>query len=308
MARRLVMKLAPLLLSTMVAIVNRRALIGSIISSTLCSSSVLVEDVAKFICSFTPAAFREAVQRTNHFLYRGQDLNAKQSVAAHICDPEPDLLRSGTYSDENALRYFECLEEQLTSRNVAAKPSTGHIGTSIVKDAQAWGQVVSVWPLGNELSYVYPRDERNFFPQSTCRESALTMDTGLELALRDGREVLFASWYTMGSSSTSTPSSFIAVPQKYDEKLKKLLQSLKYGLDWVSPCMHKSTLASTVAAVASVVGFRSSYIQHHLVRHRCAWKVVVPLFDERSVRVRVFCKWGVSSRYLLARNYYFFGR
>jgi len=213
----------------MVAIVNRRALIGSIISSTLCSSSVLVEDVAKFIITSTPIAFREAVQRSNHFLYRGQDFDTKLRMAGRICNEEPDLLTSGTYEDTKALSYFQCLQEYLTKEGVAAKPSTGHVGTSVRRDAREWGEVVSVWPLGTTLWYVYPKNAKTFFPDCVCGESEYVMNDDLENALRNEREVLFASWYETSESAIS--SSFLVVPQKYDERLKSLLESLNYGLN-----------------------------------------------------------------------------
>ena len=146
----------------MVALVNRRALVGSILSSTLCSSSVLVEDVAKFIATSTPRAFREAVaQAQGTFLYRGQQqptsTNSPIIMAGHVCSPLPDLLFQETYDSKEALEYFQCLEEYLALQNIVAKPSTGHIGTSSKKNAQEWGNVVSIWPLGTQLSFVYPK-------------------------------------------------------------------------------------------------------------------------------------------------------
>lgn len=222
----------------MVAIVNRRALISGILSSSLCSSSVLIEDVAKFICSSTPATFRKAVQNTNHFLYRGDSVkgNKQPVMAGRICTEEPDLLVSGTYEDETALQYFECLEEYLVSENIMAKPSTGHVATSVMRDARQWGDVVSTWPLGDTISFVYPEIERTFFPDCTCGKSVYITDSDLENSLLQEREVLFASWYakSTASSTLSAPmikSSFLAVPQKYDERLKVLLQAMNYGLN-----------------------------------------------------------------------------
>lgn len=221
---------------SMVAIVNRRALIGSILSSTLCSSSVLIEDVAKFIVNSTPRSFREAVQHSNSFLYRGQEQVASNSppmMAGHVCTPPPDLLLEGTYNDKEALEYFKCLEDYLSSLEIMAKPSTGHVGTSVKEDAKEWGEVVSVWPLGTDLSYVFPKSEQVFFPSTTtCRDGKFIIDAGLETALRDGREVLFASWYGGTAASTTPPSSsFLAVPEMYDKKLRNLLLGMNYGLN-----------------------------------------------------------------------------
>jgi hypothetical protein len=207
----------------MVAIVNRRALVmGSIISSTLCSSSVLVEDVVKFIATSSPRAFREAVAQQGTFLYRGEpETNA---MAGQVCSPEPDLLLERTYNDVKALEYFQCLEEYLASQQVIAKPSTGHIGTSNKRNAQEWGNVVSVWPLGTDLSYVYPKRRREFFSSSNsfCRDEEFCINQNLERALQ-------ASWY--GSTMNVPTSSFLAVPQKYDKRLEGLLESINYGLN-----------------------------------------------------------------------------
>jgi hypothetical protein len=218
----------------MVAIVNRRALVGSIISSTLCSSSVLVEDVVKFIATSSPRTFREAVAQQGTFLYRGEitETNAPTTtMAGQVCSPEPDLLLEQTYNDIKALEYYQCLEEYLASQQIIAKPSTGHIGTSNKMNAQEWGNVVSIWPLGTDLSYVYPKRRREFFSSSnsSCRDEEFCINQNLERALQEGREVLFASWY--GSTMNVPTSSFLAVPQKYDRRLEGLLESINYGLN-----------------------------------------------------------------------------
>lgn len=218
------------LFHTMVAIVNRRALIGSIVSTTLCSSSVLVEDVAKFIISSTPRDFREAVAQSNHFLYRGEEQRKRPppQMAGQVCSPTPDLLLKETYKDENAVLYFQCLEDYLTKEAVTARPSTGHIGTPVIRDAGQWGDVVSVWPLGDQMSFVYPKNEKTFFPDCTC-EAPYVMNHDLATALVEGKEVLFASWYSKTESSPS--SSFLVVPQKNDKRLKRILESMQYGLN-----------------------------------------------------------------------------
>lgn len=223
----------------------RRAWIGGLVSTTLCSSSVLIEDVAKFILTNTPRDFLEAISNTNgNFLYRGEQApEAKQSMAGTICSPAPDLLLEGTYGDDvKALQYFECLEQYLSKQDtdIVAKPSTGHIGTSDPRVARQWGDVVSVWPLGDSLSYVYPKDQSTFYPDCACQQadndkesSQYVMDTDLETALVSQKEVLFASWYskTQSKSGSTIPSSaFLAVPQRHDKKLKEILESMNYGL------------------------------------------------------------------------------
>lgn len=215
----------------MVAIINRRGLITSIVSSTLCSSSVLVEDIAKFIVTSTPREFRQAVSSSNQFLYRGaQESSEKQPLmAGQVCSPEPDLLLLETYNnDDKALEYFKCLEDVLKSDNIVARPSRGHIGTPSVKEAAVWGDVVSIWPLGDSLSFVYPKEATTFYPGCSC-DGDYVLNKDLEWALQQGREVLFASWYSK-TGKTSISSSFLEVPQRYDERLRRLLESMNYGL------------------------------------------------------------------------------
>jgi hypothetical protein len=180
------------------------------------------------ICRYTPAEFRFAVRQTSCFLYRGEDV-----LRPSVLHPEPDLLVQGTYTDnDSALEYFSCLELKLESR---AKPSTGHIGTSTQEDAAAWGRVVSVWPLGNHLSYVYPQDSSLFFP-GNCNDE-LVVDQNLETALSTGHELLFASWFDRQRKRRLPPvfssrwiSAFLAIPASEDENIKRYLQQRNYGL------------------------------------------------------------------------------
>jgi hypothetical protein len=185
------------------------------------------EDIlAEWICRFTPASFRAAVQETNHFLYRGAtETVLKQQQAALLLQPAPDLLFPETYdNDPMALAYFQCLEDRLdqefdgNNRSsqqqsvVQAKPSTGHIATSNPEEAGKWGPVVSVWPIvagDDQWSYVWPRDRETFYDndsdaahhdrgpsssKSSCRdEDQLIIDIGLVEALQKPREVLFAT-------------------------------------------------------------------------------------------------------------------
>ena len=150
-----------------------------------------------------------------------------------ILHPDPDLLVEGTYphNAKLALEYFSCLEGMLTSR---AAPSTGHIGTPNLEDAAGWGGVVSVWPLGNRLSYVFPLDSRTLFP-GDCRDNNVVEDNDLAAAFALGHEVLFTSWFDdevivrpPGIVSTWV-SAFVAVPSSYDATLKRSLDKRHYG-------------------------------------------------------------------------------
>jgi hypothetical protein len=193
-------------------------------------------------------------------LYRGADpewsLLQQQQLWFQPQDPPPDLLIQETHgTDRAALEYFECLERQLlllprtttTSRRnnnnnpkprLVARPSNGHIATSNPIEAGKWGPIVSIWPLGSQWSYVWPRDRPLFYDYygkntpgagagqerppsvsrtalypssaiSSCRNNkndVLIVNTGLSHALRQSHEVLFAtpgggSWTNSGDRS-----------------------------------------------------------------------------------------------------------
>jgi hypothetical protein len=103
-------------------------------------------------------------------------------------EPLPDLLFLETHGyDQRALEYFEGLEQRLKSKRVLlttgnnniinninnnsaspfvfmAMPSNGHIATSDPHEASKWGtMVVSVWPVGSQWSYVWPRNRSVFY-------------------------------------------------------------------------------------------------------------------------------------------------
>jgi hypothetical protein len=189
-----------------------------------------LEAAAHVICSDTPKPFRQAVWSSGgHFLYRGSAaLSSTNKITVE--HPPPDLLLPNTYDDPKALTYFQCLERQLDPSVVVARPSTGHVGTSNVQEAAQWGSVVSVWPLGSELSYLWPLDRQTLFPgQCPDRRHDLVCNVGLSKALAQRREVLFASWYDDDIDVISS-SAFVSVPFTLDVPLKDMLERLHYGL------------------------------------------------------------------------------
>ncbi len=196
--------------------------------------SVLVD----WICRFTPSDFRAAIRDTGCFLYRGE-----ANDQAILWKPIPDLLLPETYgNDPFALEYFQCLENRLVREYtrpsfVEAKPSTGHIATSNPEEAGKWGHVVSVWPLGTRWSYVWPRDKETFFDDfqsAGCQTDTLVVDTDLNEALQQPREILFATsgltHAAMGKTVSVSPSSFLAIPKVRDESIRETLEMLDYGL------------------------------------------------------------------------------
>jgi hypothetical protein len=212
-----------------------------------------LQPVVDLICTSTPPIFREAVFKSRgRFLYRGDDdddstaSNNNKNEFGRLCHPLPDLVVPGTYSETNddALNYFQCLERQLLYQDV--RPSNGHLGTPKASDAAAWGQVVSIWPLGSELAYAWPRYRTAFYDPSgasgqnnkQCPGDKIQLDSGLKSALLDGRELLFTSWYKQRRDKPKPPSfvdsswisAFVAVPIQQDAELRRMLQLRKYGL------------------------------------------------------------------------------
>jgi hypothetical protein len=182
-----------------------------------------------FVCRYSPIEFRKSVRDSGHFLYRGETVDCPT-----ILLPKPDLLLPSTYGydDPNALKYFECLESELSNTNTQARPSTGHIGTGTQADASLWGSPVSVWPLGNRLSYVWPKKRRLIYPGGICpRDQDLVIDNGLSTALAQSKEILFASWFD-GENENLPPtrSGYVVFPLSYDKDVRDLLSRNNYGL------------------------------------------------------------------------------
>lgn len=163
-----------------------------------------------------PAAWMRAVRQERRLFYRGEVSVDRPTVLS----PPPDLLDMGTYGSPEALEYFQCLERQWPSSGV--RPSAAHIATANGLDAAAWGEVVSVWPLGKEsLSYVWRKDHDVFYPPGICDANDYVHDEHLEVALRQGKEVM---WSTLASPKYDRPPScFLAVPSKYDNLMLEWL-------------------------------------------------------------------------------------
>jgi hypothetical protein len=178
------------------------------------SQSMNLEKAFDFIDLYCPSTFKDAVIESGCFLYRGEEGILQPTFLA----PPPDLLESSTYNDDNALVFFSCLERELKSSHHLARPSTGHIGTSNSTAAEGWGNVVSIWPAGSSISYVFPMTRTLFFP-GTCQDDFFVVNRDLPLALKLGKEVLFA---TQGLKYFPE-SSFLAIPATYDLEIHQKL-------------------------------------------------------------------------------------
>ena len=247
-------------------------------------SAVKVRELAKILIEVTPKTLRRAVQRSGgRFLYRGSTSSSSSSSndssspddgngrcrvvfeanelgTVRLCDPQPDLLLPETYgNDPRALLYFQCLEERLRLRrgqqqqmrqqqpSFCVSPSNGHIGTSDPNVASQWGDsVVSVWPIGDEISTVWPTDTNVFYlptasvnldSKSCPQDERLVIDRRLEEALRrQDREVMFSTRTTSFTSVSDSNgvisfkySPFMTVPIGYDGELRHELETMNYG-------------------------------------------------------------------------------
>lgn len=201
---------------------------------------------AELINTQCPPEFLRAVARSRRFLYRGEGLPQPR-----VLSPAPDLLQLETYGSQAALDYFMCLETTLAA-GALARPSTGHIGTSRRSDAEVWGAAASVWPInvGVSLAYAWPLQRRVFWPATPsllagarCGRSALRLDVGLERALTQGHEVLFAA------------TSFVAVPAEQDAQLRAALR-LRGGI--------ARAAAATPVAAAGPCGVPVRRVAHAL--------------------------------------------
>ena len=180
--------------------------------------ALTLDSAAALIKSRCDPSYLAAVQQTGRLLYRGSP-NAVASILA----PGFDLLLASTYQDSAALAYFNTLEREMPA---AIKPSNSHIAVADIAAASQWGDVVSVWPLAKGLHYAFPNARRDFYPvraagnaprapvKSTSLGGAdqLAIDRDLPIALRDGREVMFAA------------SSFVAIRASADAEIKALLR------------------------------------------------------------------------------------
>ena len=222
----------------MIVIPSRRAVLVAGASTILALSDggnshqydVSPSSLSDLICNYTPRAFRAAVAATGTFLYRGEN----DIYPPMILAPKPDLLLPGTYDDPTALAYFQCLEKRLLAAHIDARPSLGHIATSDKSEAAQWGDAVTIWPMGESLSYVWPRREKVFFPAPTqCPSDELAINRDLEVALKQGHEVLFYSEFAKGTmlpkEFPGATSAFLAVPARFESSLFDLIKKPEFA-------------------------------------------------------------------------------
>jgi hypothetical protein len=165
------------------------------------TESINFEEATRLIENRCPPAFLSAVKQSGRFFYRGESI-----TESCILQPPPDLLDPSTYGSEEALAFFQCLENRF--QNSPIRPSIGHIGTAKRDDATAWGDPCSIWPLESDLHYMWPRASRLFYPGSSCKDE-FVVDLDLASAFTLDKEIMFLS------------SSFLVIPEKYEKQLRQ---------------------------------------------------------------------------------------
>ena len=138
--------------------------------------------------------------------------------------PICSTLRRTTRSPPSSISPSSRLEASLRAVQCPARPSSGHIAVASASAAAAWGQVVSVWPLGRPLHYVTPKAQAEFWPQGRAGAADVNVDARLTDALRRGSEVLFAA--------EDGRASFVAVAAGYERELLQFVLGDTRGAGW----------------------------------------------------------------------------
>ena len=211
----------------------------------------------------------KATKRTGRLLYRGRD-SVKSSVkdqSSLVISGSSDLLLPTTYSSAVAAQYFTALDEYISTHpragleyfqdsdlntRAVAKPSNGHIATSIVEEAGMWGAVYSCWPI-DELHYTWLKSNKRFwkdswgtlasdgklpplfwkdtslFEQFCTRE--LIVDRDLDGALQKGNEIMFTHTNKASSDKDggNIEGDYVLVPISQEAKLIRELGIEPYG-------------------------------------------------------------------------------
>jgi hypothetical protein len=200
-----------------------------------------VSDALEWMDRSCDRRFLHAVVSSNYkFLYRGCSVQPGSGGGGPSLRNEvPDLLMLDTYGSVAAQEYFVALEELLKDELV--RPSTGHLATTSIRDASAWGDnVVSMWPCAG-AHYAWYQDFGLFYPRATTTTTT-TSKGGSTGSIRNGavasidRMSLIVDGRDCGKDSlddalcapsceilVATPS-FLAVPISMEKELRQKLQ------------------------------------------------------------------------------------
>lgn len=209
----------------------------------------------------------KASKRTGRLLYRGRD-SAKSSIkdqSSLVISESSDLLLPATYSSVIAAQYFIALDEYISkhpragleyfqdndqSTRTVAKPSNGHIATSIIEEAGKWGSVYSCWPI-DDMHYTWLKSNKLFWkdswgtfasdgilPPLFWRDASslglfcskeLIVDRDLEGVLEKGNEVMFTRTTTGNNDGGGIKGDYLLVPISQEGKLIRELGIEPYG-------------------------------------------------------------------------------
>ena len=132
-----------------------------------------VDDALRIIDDQCDRTYLHAVISSDYrFLYRGVD--GVSSSRPSIRQDPPDLLDPVTYgaSEPDAAAYFTDLNRFMSKRGDPITPGNGHLATTSVDDAAAWGQAVSVWPLSTDAHFAWYADGGTFWPNHGVSSSS----------------------------------------------------------------------------------------------------------------------------------------
>lgn len=193
-----------------------------------------IPKIAQYIMEECNSEFLASVSKSNYnFLYRG--LSPEQSKAATngsnfagilLKDETFDLLDSNTYNSKQAARYFQSLEDEMTTKGMTMKPSNSHIGTTCPKEASKWGQAASVWPWGERgVEFAWLVDGGTFWPidrgTSSRKNRRLVTSSAAKHGLADALQG--DAWDIMFRAD----NGFLAVPADIDTELRAYLREMQ---------------------------------------------------------------------------------
>eukprot|EP01036_Dinobryon_divergens_P029251 gene29251-38321_t len=252
--------------------------------------SISVDAASRMILSLCSQTV-EASRLTGRILYRGEGEESGESNLERckliFIENSTDLTVEGTYvsNPQAAADYFSSLDRALCSSytnslsaqskvlsrllsfrpgslpyiaDQSVRPKYGHLATSDIQAASAWGIPVSVWPVDVGFHYAWLRTQSDWWQDEWTRaapaprsssarlnwkqpffwrspqllmefiKSEVRQDIALETALYTGKELLFSSGISPGSNPLKSHLSYITVPLSDEPALLRKLQIVPF--------------------------------------------------------------------------------
>jgi hypothetical protein len=180
-----------------------------------------VADALEWMDRSCDRRFLHAVVSSNYkFLYRGVPALSGDGPSLRI--EAPDLLLLETYGSAAAQEYFVALEEVLKDELV--RPSTGHLATTSIRDASAWGDdVVSIWPCAG-AHYAWYQDFGLFYPRAMDSKQSIDRMSLIVDGRDCGKDSLDDALCAPSCEILVATPSFLAVPISMEKELRQELQ------------------------------------------------------------------------------------